>query len=92
MCLSRSCLRNTGRQQLASRRRRELGIPIEKQMEWCKLGNAGKAQRDYMYTQLAHAHHQARRSRTFLALHLVSLDSFEHAHGRQVPEAYWAAK
>lgn len=25
-----------------------LGIPVEKQMEWCKLGNAGKAQHDYM--------------------------------------------
>ena len=69
---------------------RELGIPIEKQMEWCKLGNAGKAQRDYMYTQLAQ-HIIRTKKPNFLALHLVSLDSFEHAHGRQVPEAYWAA-
>ncbi len=67
-----------------------LGIPVEKQMEWCKLGNAGKAQRDYMHAQLAE-HIIKTKKPNFLALHLVSLDSFEHAHGRQVPEAYWAA-
>jgi predicted AlkP superfamily pyrophosphatase or phosphodiesterase len=67
-----------------------LGIPIDKQMEWCKLGNSGKAQRDYMYSQLAQ-HIIRTKKPNFLALHLVSLDSFEHAHGRQVPEAYWAA-
>ncbi|MES2593912.1 MAG: ectonucleotide pyrophosphatase/phosphodiesterase [Verrucomicrobiota bacterium] len=69
---------------------RKLGIPIEKQMEWCKAGNPGKAQRDYMYSQLAQ-HIIRTKKPNFLALHLVSLDSFEHAHGRQVPEAYWAA-
>ena len=69
---------------------RAVGIPIEKQMEWCKLGNAGKAQRDYMYAQLA-THIIKKHKPNFLAIHLVSLDSFEHAHGRQVPEAYWAA-
>ena len=69
---------------------RAAGIPIEKQMEWCKLGNAGKAQRDYMYAQLA-THIIKKHKPNFLAIHLVSLDSFEHAHGRQVPEAYWAA-
>lgn len=69
---------------------RELGIPFEKQMEWCKAGNAGKAERDYMYSQLAQ-HIIRTKKPNFLALHLVSLDSFEHAHGRQVPEAYWAA-
>lgn len=69
---------------------RELGIPIEKQQEWCKAGNAGKAQRDYMYSQLAQ-HIIKTKKPNFLALHLVSLDSFEHAHGRQVAEAYWAA-
>jgi len=69
---------------------RAAGIPIEKQNEWCKLGNPGKAQRDYMYTLLA-THIIKRHKPNFLALHLVSLDSFEHAHGRQVPEAYWAA-
>lgn len=67
-----------------------LGIPYEKQMEWCKLGNPGKAPRDYLYSQLAQHLLKTRKPR-FLALHLVSLDSFEHAHGRQVPEAYWAA-
>ncbi|MBL9118096.1 MAG: alkaline phosphatase family protein [Verrucomicrobiaceae bacterium] len=67
-----------------------LGIPYEKQMEWCKLGNAGKAQRDYMYAQLA-THIIRMKKPNFMALHLVSLDSFEHAHGRQVAEAYWAA-
>ncbi|GEP42055.1 alkaline phosphatase family protein [Brevifollis gellanilyticus] len=69
---------------------KQLGIPIEKQMEWCKAGNPGKAQRDYMYSQLAQ-HIIRTKKPNFLALHLVSLDSFEHAHGRQVPEAYWAA-
>ncbi len=69
---------------------REAGIPFEKQMEWCKLGNAGKAQRDYMYALLA-THIIKKHKPNFLAIHLVSLDSFEHAHGRQVPEAYWAA-
>lgn len=69
---------------------RAAGIPIEKQMEWCKLGNPGKAQRDYMYAQLA-THIIKKHKPNFLAIHLVSLDSFEHAHGRQVAEAYWAA-
>jgi predicted AlkP superfamily pyrophosphatase or phosphodiesterase len=69
---------------------KELGIPVEMQMEWCKAGNPGKAQRDYMYSQLAQ-HIIRTKKPNFLALHLVSLDSFEHAHGRQVPEAYWAA-
>lgn len=69
---------------------RAAGIPIEKQMEWCKAGNAGKAQRDYMYTLLA-THIIKKHKPNFLAIHLVSLDSFEHAHGRQVAEAYWAA-
>lgn len=69
---------------------RAAGIPFEKQMEWCKLGNAGKAQRDYMYTLLA-THIIKKHKPNFLAIHLVTLDSFEHAHGRQVAEAYWAA-
>jgi predicted AlkP superfamily pyrophosphatase or phosphodiesterase len=43
-----------------------------------------------MYSQLAQ-HIIRTKKPNFLALHLVSLDSFEHAHGRQVPEAYWAA-
>ena len=69
---------------------RAAGIPIEKQAEWCKLGNPGKAQRDYMYSQLAQLIIKKHKP-SFLALHLVSLDSFEHSNGRQVPEAYWAA-
>lgn len=69
---------------------RAAGIPVEKQMEWCKMGNPGKAMRDYMYTLLA-THIIKKHKPNFLALHLVSLDSFEHAHGRQAPEAYWAA-
>lgn len=69
---------------------RAAGIPVEKQMEWCQMGNPGKAMRDYMYTLLA-THIIKQHKPNFLALHLVSLDSFEHAHGRQVAEAYWAA-
>jgi predicted AlkP superfamily pyrophosphatase or phosphodiesterase len=51
---------------------RAAGIPFEKQMEWCKLGNAGKAQRDYMYTLLA-THIIKKHKPNFLAIHLVSL-------------------
>lgn len=68
---------------------KELGIPYEKQMEWCKAGNAGKAQRDYMYTQLS-THILRKHKPNLLLLHLVSVDSFEHATGRNSPEAYWA--
>jgi predicted AlkP superfamily pyrophosphatase or phosphodiesterase len=69
---------------------RAAGIPIEKQNEWCKLGNPGKAMRDYMYSLLAQ-HIIKQHKPNFLALHLVSHDSYEHSNGRQVPEAYWAA-
>lgn len=69
---------------------RAAGIPIEKQEEWCKIGNAGKPQRDYMYSQLAQ-HIIRTKKPNFLAIHLVSLDALEHASGRQSPEAYWAA-
>jgi predicted AlkP superfamily pyrophosphatase or phosphodiesterase len=69
---------------------RAAGIPVEKQMEWCKEGNPGKPKRDYMYSQLAQ-HIIRTKKPNFLAIHLVMLDSLEHAHGRQVPEAYWAA-
>ncbi|MEW6305969.1 MAG: ectonucleotide pyrophosphatase/phosphodiesterase [Verrucomicrobiota bacterium] len=68
---------------------RAKGIPYDKQMEWCKAGNAGKAQRDWMYTRIAE-HILLTHQPNFLALHLVTLDSFEHATGRQTPEAYWA--
>lgn len=68
---------------------RELGIPFEKQMEWCKAGNAGKPQRDWLYTRIAE-HILTRHKPNFLALHLVTVDAFEHATGRNSPEAYWA--
>lgn len=67
---------------------REQGIPYEKQMEWCKAGNAGKAQRDWMYASIA-SHIIRQHKPNFLMLHLVTVDSFEHATGRQSPEAYW---
>lgn len=65
------------------------GIPYEKQMEWCKAGNAGKAQRDWMYTRIAE-HMITTHKPNFLAIHLVTVDSFEHGTGRNSPEAYWA--
>ena len=68
---------------------RAKGIPVDKQMEWCKAGNAGKAQRDWMYTRIAE-HILTTHKPNFLAIHLVTVDSFEHATGRNSPEAYWA--
>ena len=68
---------------------RAKGIPYEKQMEWCKAGNAGKAQRDWMYTRIAE-HMITTHKPNFLAIHLVTVDSFEHGTGRNTPEAYWA--
>ncbi len=65
------------------------GIPYEKQMEWCKAGNAGKAQRDWMYTRMAE-HILTTHKPNFLAIHLVSVDAFEHGTGRNSPETYWA--
>ncbi len=68
---------------------RAKGIPVEKQMEWCKAGNAGKPQRDWMYTRIAE-HILTTHKPNVLAIHLVSVDSFEHSNGRNSPEAYWA--
>ncbi|MCB1236414.1 MAG: alkaline phosphatase family protein [Verrucomicrobiae bacterium] len=68
---------------------KERGIPYWKQNEWCKLGNAGKPQRDWMYTRIAQ-HLIGTHRPNFLALHLVSVDALEHATGRQSEEAYWA--
>jgi predicted AlkP superfamily pyrophosphatase or phosphodiesterase len=65
------------------------GIPYEKQMEWCKLGNAGKPQRDYMYARMCDHILRAKKP-NLLLLHLVTVDALEHATGRQTPEAYWA--
>ena len=42
------------------------GIPYQMQGEWCKAGNAGKPQRDFMYTQLAR-HIILRQSPAFVA-------------------------
>ncbi len=65
------------------------GIPTEKQMEWCKSGNAGKPQRDWLYTRIAE-HILTTHKPNVLLLHLVSVDAFEHSNGRNSPEAYWA--
>lgn len=65
------------------------GIPYEKQGEWCKAGNAGKPQRDFMYTQLARSiliHHKPQ----LLLVHLMSGDGFQHGTGRQTPDSYYA--
>lgn len=68
---------------------RAAGIPVDRQEEWCKAGNAGKFPRDNLYKQMA-VHVIKKHKPNFLALHLVSVDAFEHATGRQTPEAYAA--
>lgn len=68
---------------------REAGIPYEKQNEWCKAGNAGKAMRDWMYASLA-SHIIQKHKPAFLCLHLMSVDAMQHASGRNSQEAYWA--
>lgn len=68
---------------------RSAGIPIEKQMTWCKQGNEGKPMRDSMYARLASLIIDQHRP-NLLLLHLVSVDSCEHSYGRNSPEAYWA--
>ncbi len=65
------------------------GIPYQMQGEWCKAGNAGKPQRDFMYTQLAR-HIILRHKPQLLLLHIMSGDGFQHGTGRQSPEAYYA--
>ncbi|OAI57203.1 hypothetical protein AYO49_02585 [Verrucomicrobiaceae bacterium SCGC AG-212-N21] len=65
------------------------GIPLEKQMEWCKAGGQGKFLRDDMYATLA-CHLIAKHQPRLLCLHLMSVDGFEHSHGKQSPEAYAA--
>jgi predicted AlkP superfamily pyrophosphatase or phosphodiesterase len=68
---------------------RAKGIPVEKQMEWAKSGNPGKAMRDHMYTRITE-HILTAHKPNVLVLHLVSVDAFEHSNGRNSPEAYWA--
>lgn len=68
---------------------KELGIPYWKQNEWCAKGNEGKPMRDYLYTRLA-SHIIQKHRPSLLLLHLVTVDSFGHATGRQSEESYWA--
>jgi predicted AlkP superfamily pyrophosphatase or phosphodiesterase len=66
------------------------GIPFEKQSEWAKAGNLGKAARDWMYTRVAQHILQNHRPNV-LVIHLVTVDSFAHAHGGRSAEVRWAA-
>lgn len=68
---------------------RAAGIPVDSQEEWCKAGNAGKFPRDDLYTQMT-IHVIKKHKPNFLALHLVSVDAFEHATGSKTPESYAA--
>lgn len=68
---------------------KDKGIPYWKQNEWCKMGNAGKPMRDWMYTRIAE-HIITTHMPNLLMVHLVSVDALEHATGRQSEEAYWA--
>jgi predicted AlkP superfamily pyrophosphatase or phosphodiesterase len=65
------------------------GIPYERQAEWCKARTAGNPQRDYMYTQIARQI-ILRHKPNLTLVHLMGGDSFQHATGRQSPEAYYA--
>jgi predicted AlkP superfamily pyrophosphatase or phosphodiesterase len=65
------------------------GIPLEKQNEWCKAGNAGKPMRDWMYAALA-SHLIAKHQPRLTCLHLMSVDALQHGFGQNTPEAYWA--
>ena len=66
------------------------GIPFEKQGEWAKAGNVGKAMRDWMYTRVAEHILQTHRPNV-LVIHYVTVDSFAHGHGGKSPEVRWAA-
>ncbi len=68
---------------------RAAGIPVDRQEEWCKAGNAGKFPRDNLYKQMA-VHVIKKHKPNFLALHLVSVDAFQHATGSKTPETYTA--
>jgi predicted AlkP superfamily pyrophosphatase or phosphodiesterase len=65
------------------------GIPIEKQSEWAKAGNVGKAPRDWMYTRIAEHILQTHRPNV-LVIHYVTVDSFAHSHGGNSAEVRWA--
>jgi predicted AlkP superfamily pyrophosphatase or phosphodiesterase len=66
------------------------GVPIERQAEWAKAGNVGKAPRDWMYTRIAEHILQTHRPNV-LVIHYVTVDSFAHTHGGNSPEVRWAA-
>jgi len=66
------------------------GVPIEKQAEWAKAGNVGKASRDWMYTRIAEHVLQTHRPNV-LVIHYVTVDSFAHSNGGKSPEVRWAA-
>ena len=66
-----------------------VGIPAERQEEWCKSGDGQS--RDRMYVQMFN--HVVRTHRPNVALlHLVEVDHVEHSFGPQTPEAYAAVK
>lgn len=70
---------------------RAQGIPVDKQEAWVKNGLLGYVHRDRLYTQMT-KHLIKTHKPNLLLLHLVALDSFQHATGRQTPEAYNAIK
>lgn len=67
---------------------KEKSIPYWKQNEWCRAGNAGKPQRDWMYTSIA-KHLIRAHQPNLIALHLMTPDAMGHSTGRQTEEAYW---
>lgn len=68
---------------------KKVGIPYDKQEEWCKTGKG--EDRDRMYVQMFN--HVVRTHRPNIGiLHLVEVDHVEHAKGPQTPEAYAAVK
>jgi predicted AlkP superfamily pyrophosphatase or phosphodiesterase len=65
------------------------GVPFEKQAEWAKSGNVGKAARDWMYTRIAQHVLETHRPNV-LVIHYVTVDSFAHTNGGKSPEVRWA--
>ena len=69
---------------------RQKGIPFDRQSEWAKSGNVGKAPRDWMYTRVAEHILKTHRPNV-LVIHYVTVDSFAHTHGGRSPEVRWGA-
>ncbi len=65
------------------------GIPYWRQNEWCKAGGEGKPKRDWMYTRMAE-HILIEHEPNGLLVHLMTVDSTEHAVGRGADDVYWA--